>query len=132
MDVLFSLVLLSKVLRYRKEELKCGENLTWSFNNFSNELTITGTGNMTDYSSDIKAPWDTFCASIESIEIENEVTSIGKYSFSGCSQLTTITIPDNVTSIGYFAFRGCTSLTSINIPITSQSSLNIYFATVKV
>ena len=56
------------------------------------------------------------CISLESIEIPNSVTSIGKMAFVGCTSLESIEIPNSVTSIGESAFFGCTSLESIEIP----------------
>ena len=55
-------------------------------------------------------------ASLTSITIPDSVTSIDRYTFSGCSSLTSITIPDSVTIIHFCAFYGCSSLTSITIP----------------
>ena len=52
---------------------------------------------------------------VTDLVIPNDVTSIGKYAFSGCSNLTNLTIPDSVTSIGEGAFSGCSSLTSVTI-----------------
>lgn len=49
------------------------------------------------------------------LNIPNNVTSIGSYSFSFCDKLTGITIPDSVTSIGTDAFRDCTRLVNITI-----------------
>lgn len=49
------------------------------------------------------------------LNIPNNVTSIGSYSFSYCGKLTGITIPDSVTSIGKDAFRDCTGLVNITI-----------------
>lgn len=49
------------------------------------------------------------------LNIPNNVTSIGAYSFSFCGKLTGITIPDSVTSIGNNAFRDCTGLVNITI-----------------
>lgn len=49
------------------------------------------------------------------LNIPNNVTSIGSYSFSFCGKLTGITIPDSVTSIGKDAFRDCTGLVNITI-----------------
>lgn len=56
------------------------------------------------------------------LNIPNNVTSIGSYSFSFCDKLTGITIPDSVTSIGNDAFRDCTRLVNITI---SDSVSNI-------
>ena len=52
----------------------------------------------------------------ERYTIEEGVTSIAKYAFSGCSALTEVMIPDSVTSIGNEAFEDCVSLTAVTIP----------------
>ena len=84
---------------------KCGDNLTYSLDTSTGVLTISGTGKMNDYSSGPygHSPFDNN-SYIKSIIIENGVTSIGRYAFSGCKSLTSITIPDSVTSIGSMAF----------------------------
>lgn len=41
---------------------------------------------------------------ITELVIPEDITSIGRITFSGCSGLTSITIPNSVTSIGQFAF----------------------------
>ena len=91
----------------------CGPNLTWTLQN--GVLTISGTGNMNDYSLN-DSPWYSYRQSITSVTIGNSVTSIGNYAFSGCSGLTSVTIPNSVTSIGNSAFSGCSGLTSATIP----------------
>ena len=53
---------------------------------------------------------------VTSIIIPNGVTSIGRYTFSGCSGITSVTIPSSVTSIGNRAFNNCTGMMSITIP----------------
>ena len=52
---------------------------------------------------------------LESVTIQNSVTSIGQLAFGGCTSLTSITIPDSVTSIDNYAFQYCSGLTSIDI-----------------
>ena len=94
----------------------CGNNVTWELNSDTNELVISGTGAMTDYTSSSNAPWYSYKDKITKITIEDRVTTIGNYAFYNCTSLTSITIPDSVTSIGDRAFYNCTRLTSITIP----------------
>ena len=49
------------------------------------------------------------------VEIPNNVTTIGDYAFNGCTGLTNITLPDSLTTIKTSAFGGCTSLTEIDL-----------------
>ena len=115
----------------------CGDNLRWNFNNGT--LTISGTGNMTNYSfvqfdeqgyAYTEIPW--YGYSIKSVVIENGVTSIGSSAFWGCENLASITIPDNITTIGSYAFYNCTNLSSITmspniISIGNDAFYNTYF-----
>ena len=93
---------------------KCGENLTWTFDQ-NNTLTIYGTGAMWDY-NDSSSPFHFGGTGVKSVVIQNGVTSIGDYAFSDCYSLTKITIPDSVTSIGDYAFCDCWNLSEIVIP----------------
>ncbi len=115
----------------------CGDNLTWKLY-ADGELVISGTGNMTDYTSSSAVPWNNigkiesvtiskgvtsigdcafyYCMHLKNITIPDSVTSIGNHAFRSCNRLTSITIPNSVTSIGYDAFVGCASLTNITIP----------------
>lgn len=121
----------------------CGKNLTWSFVEATNTLTISGRGAMSDYSYIGDSPWSynksihnviiesgvTYigcfafqaCSGLTSITIPSSVKSIGGSAFKYCSGLSLITIPSSVTSIGRFAFSGCRSLTSITIPKSVSS-----------
>lgn len=84
----------------------CGESTLWTLKD-DGTLTVSGTGNMDDYSS---APWG---ASPTQAQIMDGVTGIGGSAFRGCVSLTKITIPDSVTSIGIDAFNECASLTDV-------------------
>ena len=92
----------------------CGENLTWSFDEDSGTLTISGNGDMVDALH--PCPWQDFKQLITKVVLSNGVTSIAGLAFSRCNELTSIAIPDSVTDIGYSAFFGCTGLASITIP----------------
>ncbi|MDE6899991.1 MAG: leucine-rich repeat domain-containing protein, partial [Oscillospiraceae bacterium] len=93
----------------------CGTNLNWTLGD-DGTLTISGTGAMEDYgyTFDTSAPWG--MDSVQTLIIQNGVTSIGDYAFDDCTKLTSVTIPNSVTSIGASAFSNCSSLTSVTIP----------------
>lgn len=103
----------------------CGTNVNWSLNTSTRELTISGTGNMTDYSSSSDVPWFSYRSSIKTVTIGSGVTSIGSYAFCECGRLTSVTIPDGVTSIGDFAFCRCYVMPSIYLP-NSVTSIGEY------
>ena len=120
----------------------CGDSLQWRFNSTDSVLTISGTGNMTDFAYGAlwnNSPWyNVFqqdiktivisegvtsignsafknCNNLESVIIANSVTKIGNSAFQGCDKLTSIVIPNNVTYVGTWAFGGCSSLESLEI-----------------
>ena len=89
-------------------------NMSWNLNG-NGVLTISGTGNMPNYSS-TSQPWYKYRESIKQVKIGDGITGIGDYAFSGCTNLTSVTIPGNVTSIGDYAFGGCKALEELTIP----------------
>ena len=93
---------------------ECGENLTWVLDD-AGKLTISGEGRMIDFNSG-GAPWFSYRTAIETVVIEDGVTSIGYYAFQDCASLLGITIPNSVTDIGSTAFGSCMALTSVTIP----------------
>ena len=89
---------------------KCGDHAYWRFDPDTGKLTISGEGDMDSVG------WEDHKGKITSVEIENGITSICNFAFSGCESLSSITISDSVTRIGDSAFDSCTGLTSITIP----------------
>ncbi len=99
----------------------CGENATWTLTS-DGTLTISGTGEMANYRMNKRPSWFENRETITRVVIENGITYIGNYAFSGCTNLTDVTIADSVTKIGnggttcYGAFETCANLVSITIP----------------
>ena len=61
------------------------------------------------------------CCNLTSVNIPNDLISIGESAFGGCSGLTSVTIGSSVTTIGRNAFQYCSGLTSITIPNSVKS-----------
>ena len=93
---------------------KCGENVTYSFDESTGVLTISGTGDMNQWPED-DSPWYAD-ARIKTLIIDEGVTSIGDRAFQNCSNLSNIQFPNSLTLINGDAFLNCTSLASVTIP----------------
>ena len=102
-------------------EGSCGENVNYILY-ATGELVINGTGEMTDYTSSSKAPWDSLKDKITKVTIKDGVTSVGSYAFKSCLRLTEISLPNSILSINESSLEGCTKLTDIALP---NSVLNI-------
>lgn len=122
---------------------------SWGFKNFNNLKTIV----WPDIDSFTTIPEQAFIGNtaLESVEIPNTVTTIGKQAFRGCSSLasltyepttkvqvfseecfygtalTSVTIPGSATEIQQDAFGRCTSLTSVTFAADCTSSLKVKF-----
>lgn len=109
----------------------CGDALLWSFNTGSSVLKITGCGEMTDWIWSEDVPWHNFREQILTIELPDELESIGSHAFYGCSALTSLTIPGSVTSIGWNPFYDCDSLTAFEVaesnPAYSNDAAGVLF-----
>ncbi len=99
----------------------CGDSATWVLD-AEGTLTISGTGEMTDYATDC-TPWNKYTYSpvpdsflIQKIVVENGITSIGSCAFSHCISLSSVSLPDTLLSIGEHAFSACYALVDICLP----------------
>ncbi|MDO4650429.1 MAG: leucine-rich repeat protein [Eubacteriales bacterium] len=86
------------------EEGSCGDNLTWQVT-VDHVLKISGTGDMRGFSGASEVPWKDAKDTILAVEMEEGMTSIGAYAFSGCNKIKSITIPDSVIRIEHLRFR---------------------------
>ncbi len=100
----------------------CGAGVTWSFDAVSGALTISGRGNMDDYSYYSPAPWANRYMEIRSVTVNEGVTSIGSYAFyegrreSEYLNLRTLSLPSTLRSVGSYAFYECSALNSLDLP----------------
>ena len=90
--------------------------LNYSYTTADKTLTITGTGDMPDFTLTTRPPWENATNPIEKVKIEAGVTSVGAYAFRNCAVLTSVTLPAGVQTIGEAAFNDCAALTSVTLP----------------
>jgi len=115
----------------------CGENLTWVLTE-DGTLTISGTGDMNDYTYSAPAPWYAYVEQIVAVVVEEGVTSLGNSAFYNCyniasvslnsdlveigdwvfwniNEMTTLVIPDSVTKLGQHVFDDCDKLSHVTL-----------------
>lgn len=91
----------------------CGENLSWSFVN--GRLTITGSGDMTDYNQVNMPPWYAFREEIIYLTLPEGLSSVGNMAFYDCYNLVAVTLPSTVTDVGKLAFCQCHNIVILNL-----------------
>ncbi len=102
-----------------------GAGLTWTLDKKENGvLIISGTGTM-DALPETGEAWRPYAAKIQTVLLQDGVTSIGENAFSQCESLTEVYLPNSLTKIGASAFVGCTKLQSIRLP-AGVSSIGDY------
>ena len=97
----------------------CGTKLNWILY-ADGELVISGSGAMTNWSSSSNVPWYSMREKINSVTVEEGVTSIGKYAFYNCQEITKATIPESVTDIGNYAFMYCYGIKELTMPVSAK------------
>ncbi len=91
-------------------------------------LRISGKGKMKNWANGSAVDWYNVRYDIKKVIIEQGITNIGNFAFTGCKNLTSIEIPIGTTSFGLYSFASCSSLTNIEIPegTTSLERLTFY------
>ena len=93
----------------------CGEAVSWSLDE-NGVLTISGTGEMENYTELNLSPWYVRRAEIKRVIVEDGVTGIGEYAFYRCRRMRSFSLAESVNYIGICAFSECHGLTRITIP----------------
>lgn len=115
-----------------KDSGSCGTNLTWTLYD-NNELVISGTGEMADYySNNGNAPWYNYCGIIESVIINEGVTSVGACAFQNCTAVTLVELPDSLEYMGSNAFENCDSLESMELPVGIKTINDFVFVSCRI
>ena len=112
--LMVAVLLFSFVPTASASEGSCGANLSWNYSNGT--LTITGSGDMTDFVDGTFAPWYGYRGEITRVVLPEGLTSIGDLAFYQCDRLTRVTLPGGVKRVGDYSFAGCTSLAVAVLP----------------
>ena len=100
----------------------CGKDnaLTWSYDDKSKTLTITGNGELTEnYTYGIEAP-----TQMNTLIIGDGVTAIGDRAFYGMTTINHLFIGANVASIGNYAFAECRNFDDITCYAITVPTIN--------
>lgn len=116
------------------------DSVKWRFDT-NGTLTVSGNGDMDDYSYVSDAPWADYADIIEKVVVREGITRLGTIAFASLTglqsvslpktltligqnafayddSLESVTIPEGVSGIGYGAFSGCTALRTVTLPST--------------
>lgn len=90
------------------------EEVKWAFNKETGVLTISGAGDMRDYTNNDPAPWKKFADEITEIQIGDQVTGIGTEAFNSLKNLTKVNIPASITRFGSYIFNNDENLVTVD------------------
>ena len=103
---------------------QCGENVSYTFDEATGTLTISGKGEMANYNSNnyyhpVKSPFRGN-ENITTVKIKNGVTTIGSYAFYECKGIKKVIIPSSITEINYNPFGKCTALQEFKVSTKNE------------
>ena len=93
----------------------CGKNIGFIIED-KEQLTISGEGRMYDYTSYGLVPWGDEQKIIQSVIVEEGITSLGDFSFFGMSAIRNFSLPESLRKIGAQTFRFASKLSTLRIP----------------
>ena len=101
----------------------CGTNVHWSLSQ-DGTLSITGSGEMENYTASTYAPWDEYSDSVTKITVSSGVTKIGNYAFYDLNRVTEVQLSEGLLTVGQYAFAYCESLEEITLPASLTNIVN--------
>ena len=109
---------------------QCGDNLYWAYDEANKTISITGSGDMYDYTKSTQ-PWLLFQEQITEVTTSNTTTSIGTSAFEGCIRLGKVSLGYGMGNIAAKAFAECKRLYDIYVyasypPFAEESSFANY------
>ena len=105
------LLLLPAIPAARAASGTCGDGVNWEL--AQGVLTISGNGDMTNYSEESPAPWNGL--DVLAVRVEKGVRSVGNLAFFRMESVTSVVLADSVQSVGRYAFYGCAGLTMLDL-----------------
>ncbi|MBO4577263.1 MAG: leucine-rich repeat protein [Paludibacteraceae bacterium] len=96
-------------------EGNCNDNIRWTFDPGQEKLTISGTGEMPDYSDNNPVPWMQYAGEIISAEVGYGITYVGSQTFAMSLGIQQVDFAATVYSIGDSIFTANNSPITLNI-----------------
>ena len=91
-------------------------SLTWKYDTGTKTLTISGQGDMPNYTWEHRAPWEEHLKTVKLVVFEDGVTGIGDYAFFEAVKLDSVKLPNTLKRIGGWAFETCYNLRLTRLP----------------
>ena len=100
----------------------CGPDASWSFEESSGTLTISGTGALWDEGF----PWSDLRDEIRRVVVEEGITALADNSsnlgpFQDCFNLTQVSLPEGLITLGWRCFQNCDSLAEVALPASLKN-----------
>ena len=91
-------------------------SLTWKYDTGTKTLTISGQGDMPNYTWEHRAPWEEHLKTVKLVVFKDGVTGIGDYAFFEAVKLDSVKLPNTLKRIGGWAFETCYNLRLTRLP----------------
>ena len=121
MKIIFFITIFIQIIHAQNT---CGDSCQWEYNQNTQTLTISGTGNITENTYCVSPKWSSYRSSIKTIKITG-ITKIGNYAFCNHPVLQKIEISETVQTIGTCWVDGSNSLKEIVVNENNQHFVSI-------